>query len=65
MTAHDTTTPVVLDPEADDAWRGVAAEDSTDTTAAVGVKLQARSRRLLGSLIRPHRWWALLAAPAA
>ena len=28
---------------------------------AVGLKLQARSRRLLGSLVRPHRWWALLA----
>ena len=60
MTASSTSTPVVLDPEADDAWRGVAAED-TDVSATVGLKLQARSRRLLGSLIRPHRWWALLA----
>ena len=59
-----TTTPVVLDPEADDAWRGVAAEDTDDVSAAVGLKLQARSRRLLGSLIRPHRWRALLAATA-
>jgi ABC-type multidrug transport system fused ATPase/permease subunit len=61
MTSSATTTPVVLDPEADDAWRGVAAEDTADTSVAVGLKLQARSRRLLGSLVRPHRWWALLA----
>ncbi len=62
MTTTGTTNPVILDPEADDAWRGVAAEDTSETSAAVGLKLQARSRRLLGSLVRPHRWWALLAA---
>ena len=61
MTASGTTTPVVLDPEADDAWRGVATEDTAEVVRAVGIKLQARSRRLLGSLLRPHRWWALLA----
>jgi ABC-type multidrug transport system fused ATPase/permease subunit len=62
MTATGTTTPVILEPEADDAWRGVSAEDTEDISTAVGIKLQARSRRLLGSLIRPHRWWALLAS---
>ena len=62
MTASGTSTPVLLEPEADDAWRGVAAEDTDDISAHVGIKLQARSRRLLGSLIRPHRWWALLAS---
>ncbi|MGS0685329.1 ABC transporter ATP-binding protein [Nakamurella sp. GG22] len=62
MTTTGSTNPVILDPEADDAWRGVAAEDTSETSAAVGLKLQARSRRLLGSLVRPHRWWALLAA---
>ncbi len=62
MTATGTTTPVILEPEADDAWRGVTTEDAEDISAAVGIKLQARSRRLLGSLIRPHRWWALLAS---
>ncbi|MET0862971.1 MAG: ABC transporter ATP-binding protein [Nakamurella sp.] len=62
MTSGQTTTPIILDPEADDAWRGVAAEDTEDISHSVGIKLQARSRRLLGSLIRPHRWWALLAA---
>ena len=62
MTAAGTTTPVILEPEADDAWRGVTAEDTEDISTAVGLKLQARSRRLLASLIRPHRWWALLAS---
>ena len=55
MTTHDaTTTPVVLEPEADDAWRGVATEDDDEVSTEVGVKLQARSRRLLKSLLRPH-----------
>jgi len=62
VTNGQTTTPFILDPEADDAWRGVAAEDTDDISQTVGIKLQARSRRLLGSLIRPRRWWALLAA---
>ncbi len=58
-----TTTPAIpLDPAADDSWRGVASEDSSEITADVGIKLQARSRRLLGSLLRPHRAMALLAA---
>ncbi|PWW65707.1 ABC transporter ATP-binding protein [Actinokineospora spheciospongiae] len=43
------------------AWRGVAAEDTDELTAAVGVKLRRRSRVLLGSLLRPRRWWVLLA----
>ena len=55
MTMHNaTTTPVVLEPEADDAWRGVATEDVDEVSTEVGVKLQARSRRLLRSLLRPH-----------
>ena len=36
-------------------WRGVAAEDMEDVEGAVGVKLRGRSRRLLGSLLRPHK----------
>lgn len=55
---------VPSDPENDDSWRGVATEDTTDISDAVGVKLQARSRRLLGSLVRPHRRRALFAAAA-
>jgi len=59
--ASVTTAPAVpLDPQADDAWRGVATEDHADITTAVGIKLQARSRRLLGSLLRPHRRLGLL-----
>lgn len=46
---------------ADESWRGVAAEDVEELDRAVGLKLQARSRRLLGSLLRPHVGGALLA----
>lgn len=49
------TVPVPRDPEADDAWRGVRAEDTAEVSDAVGAKLQARSRRLLATLVRPHR----------
>ncbi|MTD16977.1 ATP-binding cassette domain-containing protein [Nakamurella sp. YIM 132087] len=52
------TTPVSTDQD----WRGVALEDADTVSAEAGVKLQARSRRLLGSLLRPHRRWAVLAA---
>jgi ATP-binding cassette subfamily B protein len=44
-----------------DSWRGVAPEDDADRTAAESpdaaavLRLRASSRRLLGSLLRPHR----------
>jgi ATP-binding cassette subfamily B protein len=38
-----------------DAWRGVAAEDADEVTAGLAVLLRKRSRRLLASLLRPHR----------
>jgi ABC-type multidrug transport system fused ATPase/permease subunit len=44
-----------------DAWRGIATEEDADRTAAEApdqaavVRLRASSRRLLGSLLRPHR----------
>jgi ATP-binding cassette subfamily B protein len=41
-------------------WRGVAAEREDDVTGKLSAVLRARSRRLLGSLLRPHRralWW--------
>ena len=44
-------------------WRGVAAEDVDELPERVGILLRDRSRRLLGSLLRPHRralWWLLL-----
>jgi ATP-binding cassette, subfamily B, bacterial len=42
-------------PLAEEEWRGVAAEDLDELTVAIGLKLQARSRRLLRSLLRPHQ----------
>jgi ABC-type multidrug transport system fused ATPase/permease subunit len=45
-------------------WRGVAAEHADDElTVHATAMLQARSRRLLGDLLRPHRrmLWLLLA----
>lgn len=43
-------------------WRGVAAEQAEDLSQRVGLLLRARSRRLLVSLLRPHRkaLWLLL-----
>jgi len=52
-----TTPPIV------DSWRGVAAEHQDDLPSDTRVRLQRRSRRLLGSLLRPHRrslWWVLV-----
>jgi ATP-binding cassette, subfamily B, bacterial len=47
---------------ADQDWRGVAA-DGQEVTDEVSGLLQARSRRLLGDLLRPHKKlvWVLLA----
>ncbi|MBR7835078.1 ABC transporter ATP-binding protein [Actinospica durhamensis] len=60
-TAVDTENPDAAEqaaaspvPAAED-WRGVAAEDTEEVSAKGGVFLRARSRRLLGALIRPHR----------
>jgi ATP-binding cassette subfamily B protein len=39
----------------EEEWRGVAAEDLDELTVAIGLKLLARSRRLLASLLSPHR----------
>jgi ATP-binding cassette subfamily B protein len=38
-----------------DSWRGTAAEAVDDVTGGLAGFLRARSRRLLGSLVRPHR----------
>ncbi|MET0133911.1 MAG: ABC transporter ATP-binding protein [Kibdelosporangium sp.] len=45
----------------EESWRGVAAEDMDELEHSVGVRLQARSRRLLASLVRPHLWSCVLA----
>jgi ABC-type multidrug transport system fused ATPase/permease subunit len=44
-------------------WRGVATERDDDVASDVSLLLRARSRRLLGSLLRPHKrsLWVLLA----
>lgn len=44
-------------------WRGVATEDADDLPPGAGGFLRARSRRLLGELLRPHHralWWLLV-----
>jgi ATP-binding cassette, subfamily B, bacterial len=37
------------------AWRGIAAEDAEEISGKLGTLLRRRSRRLLGSLLAPHR----------
>jgi ATP-binding cassette subfamily B protein len=43
-------------------WRGVATEDADELSTGAGIFLRARSRRLLGELLAPHRrsLWGLL-----
>ena len=38
-----------------DSWRGVAAEDVDDVRGSLADLLRSRSRRLLGSLLAPHK----------
>ncbi|MGX7825510.1 ABC transporter ATP-binding protein [Actinokineospora sp. 24-640] len=45
----------------EESWRGVAAEDTENPTQRTTLRLQARSRALLGTLLRPHLAAALLA----
>jgi ATP-binding cassette subfamily B protein len=45
-----------------DRWRGVAAEDVDEPSVGLAGLLRTRSRRLLGSLVRPHTRSLLLAA---
>jgi ATP-binding cassette subfamily B protein len=37
------------------AWRGIASEEAEEITGKLGTLLRRRSRRLLGSLLGPHR----------
>ncbi|QJY48711.1 ABC transporter ATP-binding protein [Pseudonocardia broussonetiae] len=39
----------------DEQWRGVAAEDDEEVTAAAGLRLQRRARALVVDLVSPHR----------
>ena len=43
------------DDERIQQWRGVASHDGEQITAGIAVLLRRRSRRLLGSLLRPYR----------
>ncbi len=49
-----TTAPPSTQPSGSD-WRGVAAESMDDVPQKTSLLLRDRSRRLLGSLLRPHR----------
>ena len=42
-------------PTGDLDWRGVASENVEDVTGSLAAFLRGRSRRLLGSLLHPHR----------
>jgi ATP-binding cassette subfamily B protein len=52
------------DTDPDEAWRGVAAEDEEADAVdrRAGLRLQARARRLVAELLRPHRRAVVLAA---
>ena len=50
----ETVTKTETEPVEPD-WRGVSAEDVDELPEKIGIVLRARSRRLLGSLLRPHR----------
>jgi ATP-binding cassette, subfamily B, bacterial len=52
----------VTGDEAVDSWRGVKAEDVDEPDSGLAGLLRSRSRRLLGTLVRPHRWSLVLAA---
>jgi ABC-type multidrug transport system fused ATPase/permease subunit len=61
-------TPPQTSPDPTQGWRGVAAEDRDDIPGKISSVLRRRSRRLLGSLIRPHRRraiWLFVAVVAA
>jgi ABC-type multidrug transport system fused ATPase/permease subunit len=59
------TEPVIepaREPGPADNWRGVATEDTEQLSTSAGLFLRARSRKLLGELLAPHRGalWGLL-----
>jgi ATP-binding cassette, subfamily B, bacterial len=61
MTVTQTVTQLTPEPVQDEQppalkdWRGVAAEQTDDVTTSGGIFLRARSRRLLRTLVTPHR----------
>ena len=57
-----TTSSTAASTAAVESWRGVGPDNVEDLPAGVSFRLRARSRRLLGSLLRPHRraLWVVL-----
>ncbi len=55
MSAPTTPASTPSNPPEGQPWRGVAAEDRDELSAATGIRLRERSRRLLASLLRPHK----------
>lgn len=49
------TRPSAPPPPSAPNWRGIAAERREEVSGGLAALLRARSRRLLGSLLRPHR----------
>lgn len=54
-TSQTPSAPTSPQPPPRSNWRGVAAEQDDDLSARVTLLLQERSRRLLGSLLRPYK----------
>ena len=52
---RSTATPETPQQASERDWRGVAAEGMDDVPQQTSLLLRDRSRRLLGSLLRPHR----------
>ncbi len=62
---HEVDPEAPLDVTGDelvDSWRGVKAEEADDLDAGLATMLRSRSRRLLGSLLDPHKRAVLLAS---
>jgi len=55
MTEVTTGPPAADGGVTEQEWRGIAAEDTDDIGGRLGTLLRRRSRRLLASLLRPHR----------
>ena len=51
-TPDTTQTPATTETQ---AWRGIASEEAEEISGKLGTLLRRRSRRLLGSLLGPHR----------
>ena len=55
MTQTTAPQPPTPGPADEQEWRGIAAEDAEQISGRLGTLLRRRSRRLLTSLLQPHR----------